>query len=340
MSRVSDTRLRTREAASTLVASGRRPHDLTVDLIYAEIKQGSRTTINDELKLWKDEQAKSDALTAALPAEVSNAMLNMWAVAVEHGEKIFDQRREEAETQLSLAITRVEDLEGKNIELNQQIQVLQEDVAKGQSDLNTLKESLSSERTAKEVAVAKVTSLEQALESTKASSDKSILAMEAEHRNRVQELQASLGAQELAFRQEIAKATERMEGIQKHVILQVDEAREATKRAEAQLSKANQKNEKMASDLQQLGQDIALLTQSSERSQSDLIQAKTDATGLRAERESLIQRLSSATGQIGELEKQIKSLEHRASSAEARLEETLRRPSASKKRTSKTLNNH
>lgn len=33
----------TREAAARLVAAGRRSHDLTVDLIYAEIKQGSRT---------------------------------------------------------------------------------------------------------------------------------------------------------------------------------------------------------------------------------------------------------------------------------------------------------
>ena len=55
MSRVSDTRLRTREAAARLVAAGRRPHDLTVDLIYAEIKQGSRTTINDELNAYSGE---------------------------------------------------------------------------------------------------------------------------------------------------------------------------------------------------------------------------------------------------------------------------------------------
>lgn len=92
MSRVSDTRARTREAATYLVAAGRRPHALTVDLIYAEIKQGSRTTINDELKRWKDEQAKVDALNAALPPVVVNAMLALWAVAVEHGENAFAQR--------------------------------------------------------------------------------------------------------------------------------------------------------------------------------------------------------------------------------------------------------
>jgi len=124
MSRVSDTRLRTREAAARLVAAGRRPHDLTVDLIYAEIKQGSRTTINDELKLWKDEQAKAEALTAALPPAVANAMINVWAIAVEHGEKVFDQHREEAESQLAQANAQIEALESEKNGQDQRIQGL------------------------------------------------------------------------------------------------------------------------------------------------------------------------------------------------------------------------
>jgi hypothetical protein len=108
MSRVSDTRLRTREAAARLVAAGRRPHALTVDLIYAEIRQGSRTTINDELKLWKDEQAKLDALSAALPPAVASAMRAAWAVAIEQGEKAFEQRREEVEGELSKTLQQAE----------------------------------------------------------------------------------------------------------------------------------------------------------------------------------------------------------------------------------------
>jgi hypothetical protein len=40
MSRTSDTRHRTREAAAQLVAlQGRHSHEITVDLIYAEIQQ-------------------------------------------------------------------------------------------------------------------------------------------------------------------------------------------------------------------------------------------------------------------------------------------------------------
>src|SRR5437899_2292776 len=121
MSRVSDTRLRTRQAAAKLVVGGRRPHDLTVDLIYAEIRQGSRTTINDELKLWKDDQAKVDALSTALPAPVANAMLAAWAVAVEHGEHVFDERRAEVEGELTQAVARTDAAEAATTEAQAEI---------------------------------------------------------------------------------------------------------------------------------------------------------------------------------------------------------------------------
>ena len=58
--------------------------------------------------------------------------------------------------------------------------------------------------------------------------------------------------QEAAFRQEIDKATERLEGVQKHVLLQVSEAREAQKQAETQFSKAVQKNEQVSTEVQKL----------------------------------------------------------------------------------------
>jgi chromosome segregation ATPase len=88
-------------------------------------------------------------------------------------------------------------------------------------------------------------------------------------------------------------------------------AREANKRAEAQLSKANQKNEQMSAELQQLRSQIALLMQTSERAQTDLTQARAETTKLRGERESLIQQMGTATGKIGAMEKQIESLEYR-----------------------------
>lgn len=314
MSRVSDTRLRTREAAANLVIAGRRPHDLTVDLIYAEIKQGSRTTINDELKLWKDEQAKSDALTAALPPVVANAMLNIWAVAVEHGEKVFGQRREEVETQLAQATARIESLESEKAQLTKM---------------------LSSERATKEATMARASALEQQLESAKTNSEQASSTRKAEHQQHVEKLQAALVAQEAAFRQEIDKATERLEGVQKHVLLQVSEARESQKRAEAQLSKANQKNEQLSTEVQQLRWQVASFTQMSERAQADLGQSHDEKNQLRAERESLIQQVAGATGKLGALGEQIESLERRAVGAETRLEEALKRPPTNKKKAEK-----
>ncbi len=325
MSRISDTRELTRATAARLVAAGRPNHELTVDLIYAEIKQGSRTTINDELKLWKDKQAKLAALTAGLPAEVADAMVNIWAMAVEHGEKVFDERREEVENNLEQATARVEVLDAEKIDLTRQVEGLQASVTQGESELSETREALASERTAKDAAIARSGALDQQLELAKAESVQTILTLKAEHRHRVEELQTSLASQESAFRQEINKATERLEGVQKHVMLQVTEAREAQKRAEAQLSKAHQKNEQMSAELQQIERQIALLTQMSERAQTDLAQAQTETTKFRAERDSLIQQLATANGKLGALKEQIESLECRAVGAETRLEEALKR---------------
>src|SRR3546814_3518157 len=97
----SDTRQRTREAAAQLVAGAKRPHEITVDQIYAVIQQGSRTTINDELKLWKDERTKIDALSADLPPAVADAMRSLWVAAVEQGERAFTEQREAMEAEMS-----------------------------------------------------------------------------------------------------------------------------------------------------------------------------------------------------------------------------------------------
>ena len=335
MSRVSDTRLRTREAAARLVAAGRRPHDLTVDLIYAEIKQGSRTTINDELKLWKNEQAKAEALTAALPPAVANAMINVWAIAVEHGEKVFDQHREEAESQLAQANAQIEALESEKNGQDQRIQGLQADIVRGQTELNSLSEALAGERTAKDAAIAKSKALEQQIATTKADAEQALITLKSEHRQRIEELQAIIASQESSFRLEINKATERLEGVQKHVMLQVTEAREAQKRAESQLSKANQKNEQLLAEALQIGRQITLLTQTAERAQADFTQAQGDIKKLQSEREGLIQQVATASGKLGAVGDQIESLERRAIGAETRLEEALKRPTAAKKKSEK-----
>ena len=136
-----------------------------------------------------------------------------------------------------------------------------------------MQELLTAERVAKENAISRVNALVQQLESVKTDAAQAVSIVNAEHRLRVQELQAALATQESSFRQEIDKATERLEGVQKHVMLQVTEAREAQKRAEAQLSKACQKNEQLLAEAQEIRHQIGSLTQTSERAQTDLARA-------------------------------------------------------------------
>lgn len=331
MSRVSNTRFRTREAAARLVAAGRRPHELTVDLIYAEIRQGSRTTINDELKLWKDEQAKVDALGAALPPAVANAMMATWAAAIEHGEKAFEERREEVEGELATALQRAQALETSLASRQEEAAALLAQLASRQAEIDMLRSEASSARAATEATQARALALEQQLDASHIEAERRLASAKAEHQQRVAELQSAMAAQEQVYRAEIDKATERLEGVQKHVMLQVNEAREATKRAEALLAKANQKNEVLSAEAQLLRTKLASQTQENDRAQRDLAKVSQEADYSRTERESLIQQLAMLTGKLDAQAGQIESLERRAVGAETRLEEALKRPGGAQK---------
>lgn len=262
-------------------------------------------------------------------------MINIWAVAVEHGEKVFDQGREEFETQLLQATTRTESLQSEKDQLVQEIEGLRADVALGHSDLDALRELLAHERATKAAAISRANALEQQLESVKTDAAQTITTLKEEQQRRVEELQATITGQESSFRLEIDKATERLEGVQKHVMLQVAEAREAQKRAETQLFKVSQKNEQLLDEAQQIRRQIASLTQTSDRAQTDLAQSHSEMNRLQSDREALIQQVAMATGKLGALEEQIVSLERRAVGAETRLEDALKRPSATKMKAEK-----
>lgn len=288
MSRVSDTRFRTREAAASLVAAGRRPHELTVDLIYAEIRQGSRTTINDELKLWKDEQEKVDALSAALPPAVANAMMAAWAVAVEHGEKVFEQRQAEVEGELATALQRTQALETDLTRAQDEAVELRSLLTARQAEAEALRDEVARERVTAGIAQARTQALERQLEAKRAEAEQRLAAANIAHERRLTELQEAMAIQEQTFRAEINKATERLEGVQRHVMLQVAEARETAKRAEALLAKAQKKNEELSAEALQLRAELASQTQQSARAREDL--ARVAATTLLKVR-GLIRRL-------------------------------------------------
>ncbi|KAG0162362.1 hypothetical protein DFQ30_002229, partial [Apophysomyces sp. BC1015] len=245
MSRISDTRIRTRDVAARLVAIGRRPHELTVDLIYAEIRQGSRTTINDELKLWKDEQARNDALAAALPAPVADAMRSLWALAVEHGEQVFAQRGEELEREATDAAARAASLASAHAALEAQTQTLRTQLEVHETRLAAASTELARTQAERDGAVQAIQAAVAERDAVRTEAQQTLRAAQATHARELEALRAEHAEREVVLRAQIDQTTSRLESVQKHVMLQTEQARDAQRRAEAALAKMRQRNEQL-----------------------------------------------------------------------------------------------
>lgn len=298
MSRISDTRLRTREAAARLVAAGRRPHELTVDLIYAEIRQGSRTTINDELKLWKDEQARNDALAAALPPAVANAMRSLWSLAIEHGEEVFTARGEELEREAADATARAASLAASQAALEGEAQALRAQLEERDARFVAAAAELARAEASREAALREAQAAAAERDAARAQADEALRAAQAAHARELEALRAEHAERETALRTQIDQAAMRLEGVQKRVMTQTEEARDAQRRAETALAKTQQRNEQLVGDVQRQAADAAEQRRLAERNEKQLASAMEEARELRRERDALVQQLAHLQGQV------------------------------------------
>lgn len=298
MSRISDTRLRTREAAARLVASGRLPHELTVDLIYAEIRQGSRTTINDELKLWKDEQARNDALAAALPPAVASAMLSVWALAVGQGEQVFAQRGDELEAEAAAAITRAGALGTVNAELQAEIRTVRGQLDDLQARLATVLADHAQVHAGRDAALRLAEAAATERDTVRAQSEQALSDLRFAHLRELEALRATHAGHEAALRAEVDQATARLEGVQKRVMLQTEEARDAQRRAEAALSEIRARNEQLIVDVQRISGEAAEHRRTAERHEKQLASVMDEARDLRRERDALARQAALLQGEL------------------------------------------
>lgn len=298
MSRISDTRIRAREAAARLVNSGRLPYELTVDLIYAEIRQGSRTTINDELKLWKDEQARNDALAAALPPAVASAMLSVWALAVQQGEQVFAQRGDELEAEAAVAITRVGTLETANAELQGEARTVRGQLDDHQARLAAVLAEHGQAQAGRDAALRLAEAAEAERDVVRAQSGQALRDLRSAHLREMEALRATHAEREAALRAEVGQATARLEGVQKRVMLQTEEARDAQRRAEAALAKTRQRNEQLVADVQRISAEAAEHRRLAERHEKQLICVIDEARNLRQERDAFAQQAALLQGHL------------------------------------------
>ncbi|WP_243048740.1 DNA-binding protein [Dyella sp. RRB7] len=315
MSRVSDTRQRTREAAANLVASGKHPHELTVDLIYAAIQQGSRTTINDELKLWKDERAKADALGADLPPAIADAMRSLWVAAVEQGEKVFSEHRQALESDLAALQQAHDELISERDAALTAADQLRHEVSGLHEQRAELQQQLASETEAKHDALGQVQALQQEVTTVRADMAQQLEAARQNHDRLTTEFQATVAARDAAFQVERDKANDRVEAAQARMLQETDAAREGLRQAEQQLAKLRQRSEEQQSSLTEMRLEIA-------RHRRELADNETRLATLASmtvERDQLALELATARGQTAGLTAALQSAEARAVTAETQM---------------------
>jgi len=321
MSRVSDTRQRTREAAAALVTGGKRPHELTVDLIYAAIQQGSRTTINDELKLWKDERAKADALGADLPSAIADAMRSLWVAAVEQGEHVFNEHRQALESDLE-ALQRVhDDVVTERDAAWATADQLRHELSQLNGRYAELQQQLASETGAKRDALGQVQTLQQEVTAIRADMSQQREAARQNHERLTTEFQATIASRDVAFQTERDKANERVEAAQARMLQETDAAREGLRQAEKETVKLRQRGEEQQARVTELRLEVA-------RHRRELTDAETRLAGLAsviADRDQLALELATVRGQLAGMAGAIQSMEARAVAAETQLAKTQKR---------------
>lgn len=305
MSRLTDTRQLTRETADKLVAAGRSAAELTVDLIYAEIRQGSRSTINDELKRWKLDQQRADGLEAQLPPDVALAMRELWSQAVEQGRAVFEQQRAELEEQARQAQQLQQAADQALVEARARIEVQESQQRLQQVRLGELEQALAELGSRHAEASRTCQALEQQLAAQREAAREQLADERRAHEEALASERRKLADQEAALRAELAKATERLEAVQRHIMRQVDDARDAQKRAEQSAAQATARSERLAGELEGLrlqtatqSAQLAQLTQAREAVQASQLELARANDGLLARVTQLETQLEQAQAAV------------------------------------------
>ncbi len=132
----------------------------------------------------------------------------------------------------------------------------------------------------------------------RANADTALRELQFAHARELESRQAARTEHDAAIRAEVDQATARLEGVQKRVMLQADEAREAQRRAEAALSKTQQRNEQLVADVQRCSADAAEQRRLAERHETQLVSVLDELRELRRERDALTRQVAQLQGQL------------------------------------------
>jgi chromosome segregation ATPase len=303
------------------------PEKITVDKIYAVIQQGSRTTINDELKAWRVDKSKP---------EVPKELLDLWNGTVKRAEEVFAQDRECMEAEVAEANRQADELRSENEALRREAESREARLKEKSDEAEDLRLELSASKSEaeknQEIARANQEGAERAFAATRE---------RAEYAERAaREVAENLAAQRLEharleseLRQEFRSTSDRQTALIDKVRFDFAQSVAASKELENHLGAARAQSENLSREIHrvnaeanQLKADLAaarIETEASNREVREITRALHAAeieltklqTALQAKEEALqveITRRAAADHAVAELRNQIKSLSENA----------------------------
>ena len=262
-------------------------------------------------------------------------MRSLWVLAVEHGESVFKQRRDELELALATAGEQLTTAEADGKQMRAAHELLNQQLATLTRQLTEMRQQLTTETTSKNAAASEAHALQQELTALRVESARQLEAIRHEQEKQTSDFQQAIAARDAAFRTELDTATQRLESAQAHMLQQVDDARQGQRRAETHAAKIQQERDKLQEAVAELRMELGLQSRELNERASELESASQEAARLVAEKQQIQTELATARGRIEGIETTVRSLEARALAAETRLVEvTVHRDS---KRATRTL---
>lgn len=309
----SDIGARIRQTAQGLVAEGIWP---TVNNVRERLGTGSNTTINNELRTWRQwflSKIGSTARRPGWPVELGDTMDALWQMACAQAESHLDEVRHEATAQaeklaveLQEQLTQLDACQIRLDEAAKNLEAQSADIAALQSALNkeiTLKDNALSDLEVSQQAMmrleAELLRLQQdglvALEQAKLEADARVAAEKAEGERRE------------------AQAYERLEGLRLHLYEQMEQERK-----NAVLERQRQESQ-LATSRKEMA---ALQTSSQER----LLESERARAAVEAEAARLQQEISALLSRLAACETEVAAVHsenHRLQTANAALDARL-----------------
>lgn len=231
------TRELTPLVATRLLAEGTKP---TVESIRAVIKKGSVTTIQSALNdWWVDLGKRINNLMRhpTLPDVVANVAMGLWNEALAEAERTTESHRQEAENRVAEAEARARVAENEHRIAEEAKQAALSDLNSANASIAGLERTLAAETAHKNSLLRQVAEIQGLLEQAR-------IDLNTARQESARELEKA----QKSFQEQLDLAQERFEGVETHMLLEIDRERTNGAAVRQELREENQR----------LQQDIAL----------------------------------------------------------------------------------